>query len=327
MTQKERTTWMIEASSKLSVSKGGRVNRWLFNPFYYIAGGKALMIGIVVMLTTGLFANLGKARFNGLLDFRIGLPAQPWWLNVSEVLISWLIFSCLLLISGKFVSKSRVRAIDVFGTQALARTPYLFASLFALIPATHRFVQKMAINPTALQQVSLDMLIYISMAIFTILMMVWMVLLMYRAFSISCNAIGKSAVSVFIVSLIVGEILSLAVLHYGSRALQDRNSGLTARAESLVSLLSKEEYGRVEEMFDETMAAGLPAEKLATVWQSLIAQFGPFENQGAIRETNLMGYEVVYVPCRFERATLDCQLAFDGEGRISGLYFLPDPDD
>ncbi len=141
---------------------GSAICRWLFNPFYYIAGGKALMIGIVVMLTTGLSAYFGGSRFNGLLDFRLGLPAQPWWIYVSEIMISWLIFSSLLLISGKILSKSRVRAIDVFGTQALARSPYFFASLMAFIPATHRFVEKIMTDPAALQKFSPDMILFTS---------------------------------------------------------------------------------------------------------------------------------------------------------------------
>ena len=196
---------------------GRVVNRWLFNPFYYIAGGKALMIGIVVMLITGLSANIGGSRFNGLLDIHLGFSALPWWINVSEILISWLVFSCLLLISGKVVSKSRVRSIDVFGTQALARSPYLFASLVAFIPGIRRFAEKLKMNPTALLQFSPDMILFISATIFIVLMAVWMVELIYQAFSVSCNVVGKTAIWVFIGSLIISEIISLIAFHYGGQ--------------------------------------------------------------------------------------------------------------
>ena len=302
---------------------GGAVSRWLFNPFYYIAGGKALMIGMVVMLVTGLFAHFGGSRFNGLLDFRLGLPVQPWWINVSEILVSWLIFSCLLLISGKVLSRSRVRSIDVFGTQALARFPYFFASLVAFVPAVNRFVDKLITDLTALQNFSPDMIFFASAMIFVALMAVWMVALMYRAFSISCNVAGKTAVSVFIASLLVGEILTFVVLHFGSQAIPDQIPDPSVRGGEFVTMLSKGEYTSIETMFDEKMKASLPAEKIEKVWQSLITRLGPFRTQGIIRKTSIMGYDVVYVPCQFERATLDCQIAFDGEGRVSGLYFIP----
>ncbi len=314
---------MSETSTNLEMKRGGAVSRWLFNPFYYIAGGKALMIGIAVMLITGLLANFGGSRFNGLIDFHFGLPAPPLWINVAEILISWLIFSCLLLISGKIVSKSRVRSVDVFGTQALARTPYLLASLVAFIPAANRFAQKLASDPTAILRFSPDMVLFILILIFTILMTVWMIVLMYRAFSISCNVVGKAAIPVFIAALIIGEILSLVALHYGNQALPDRIPDLSARAAELVTHLSNGEYAEVENMFDEKMAAALPAEKLKTVWQSLTAQVGAFKTQDAIRKTKLMGYDVVYVPCQFENATLNCQIAFDSKGRVSGLFFRP----
>ncbi len=314
---------MNDFSKNSERQKGGAISQWLFNPFYYIAGGKALMIGSAAMLLTGLAANLGSSRFNGLLDFHLGLPIQPWWINISEILISWLIFCCLLLISGKIVSKSRIRPIDVFGTQALARLPYLFASLIAFIPAIPRFAQKLVSDPTALQHFSPDTILYILSIIFVLLMAAWMVALMYRAFSVSCNVVGKAAISVFIASLLVGEILSLTVLHYGSQSLHAQTLDTSTRGGELVTLLSKGEYAGVEKMFDEKMAAALPAEKLEEVWQSLITQVGPFRMQGTIRKAKIMGYDVVYVSCQFKRATLDCQVTFDGEGQVSGLYFIP----
>ena len=314
---------MNDFSKSWKRQESNTINQWLFNPFYYIAGGKTLMIGFIAMLLTGLSANLGSSRFNGLLDFHLGLPVQPWWINILEILISWLIFCCLLLISGKIVSKSRIRSIDVFGTQALARVPYLFASLIAFIPATSRFTQNLVSDPTVLQHLSPDMILYILSIIFVLLMAAWMVVLMYRAFSVSCNVVGKAAISVFIVSLLVGEILSLTVLHYGSQALHAQTLDTSVRGEELVILLSKGEFAGVEKMFDEKMAANLPAEKLENVWQSLITQVGPFSMQGISRKAKIMGYDVVYVPCQFKRATLDCQITFDGEGRVSGLYFVP----
>ena len=237
---------MSDTSTNLKMQEDSTVNRWLFNPFYYIAGGKALMIGIAVMLITGLFANFGGFRFNGLLDFHLGLSGQPWWINISEILISWLIFSSLLLISGKLVSKSGVRSIDVFGTQALARSPYLFASLVAFIPGLHRFAEKLITDQTALLRFSPDMIIFISATIFIVLMAVWMVALMYRAFSVSCNVVGKTAVSVFIISLLVGEILSLVAFHYGSQTLPDRTLDLSAHGSELVTFLSEGEYASIK---------------------------------------------------------------------------------
>lgn len=314
---------MSDAGANPEMQGSGALSRWLFNPFYYIAGGKALAIGIVVMLITGLSANLGEARFIGLLNFRLGLPAQPLWINISEILISWIVFSCLLLIAGKIVSKSRVRTIDVFGTQALAWFPYFLSSLVAFIPAIQRFVEKYKTDPTAFQHPSPDMILFIFAYIFFVLMAVWMVTLMYRAFSISCNVNGKKAIPVFIVALIIGEILSLAALHYGGQALPDRTPELSARGAQFVTLLSEGEFETAVGMFDKTVKSAMSAEELEKLWKSLITQLGPLKMQGQIRKTEYMGYDVVYVPCQFENATFDWEIAFDGDGKISGFHFLP----
>ena len=47
-------------------------------------------------------------------------------------------------------------------------------------------------------------------ALVAILMIVWMVVLMYRAYSLSCNVSGGKAIGVFIAALILAEAISKA---------------------------------------------------------------------------------------------------------------------
>jgi hypothetical protein len=47
---------------------------WLFNPFKYIAGSKALLIGWTVMLATAGVAFLSKTQFDGVIDVHGSLP-------------------------------------------------------------------------------------------------------------------------------------------------------------------------------------------------------------------------------------------------------------
>lgn len=188
------------------------IGRWLFNPFYYVAGVKALIIGLIVLVLTGVFAFFSHVRFDGLLDFHMALPPVPLWVNIAENLFSWLLFSILLLLAGKIISKSRPRCIDVFGTQALARLPYLFVSLAALIPGTRRFARELVAGRASLDQLSVDMAVFILVVVLGLLMLVWMIVLMYRAFAVSCNVSGKAATLTFIVALIVGEVISKVML-------------------------------------------------------------------------------------------------------------------
>lgn len=184
------------------------ISRWLFNPFYYVAGAKALAIGLLVLVLTGVFGFLGRIRFDGLLDFHLGLPPLSIWGNIAENLLSWMLLSILLFLAGKIVSKSRARVIDVFGTQALARTPYLLVSFTVLMPNANHFTHGLLHGHVSWDQFSPDMAVFIFVVGFGLVMLVWMVTLMYRAFAVSCNVSGKVAVVVFMVAIIIGEIIS-----------------------------------------------------------------------------------------------------------------------
>ena len=199
-------TWVQDRGGSMEIS------RWLFNPFYYVAGAKALGLGLLVLILTGMFGFWGKIRFDGLLDFHMGLPPLPIWGNIAETLFSWLLLSILLFFAGKMISKSRPRLIDVFGTQALARLPYLLVSLTALMPGANRFTNELLTGRASWDQFSPDMAVFLFVAIFGLVMMAWMIALMYRAFAVSCNVSGKVAILVFIVALAVGEIISKVII-------------------------------------------------------------------------------------------------------------------
>jgi len=94
-------------------------------------------------------------------------------------------------------------------------------------------------------------------------------------------------------------------------------------AKDLVNLLASGEYKEAVENFDETMKRELPAEKLQQVWNSLIAQSGPFVEQLGTRKEKILQYEAVFVTCRFENAVLDTKVVFDRKQQIAGLFFVP----
>ena len=190
------------------------ISRWLFNPFYYVAGAKALVIGLLALLPTGILGFLGGSRFDGILDFHLGLPPLSIWGHVAENILSWALLSMLLFIAGKIVSKSRPRLIDVFGTQALARFPYLLVSLVALMPGANHFTRALLEGHASWNQFSADMAAFLFIVCFGLVMLVWMVLLMYRAFAVSCNVSGAVGVTVFVVTLVAGEIISKILIYH-----------------------------------------------------------------------------------------------------------------
>ncbi len=188
---------------------------WLFNPFAYIAGGPSLVLGLAVILASGLIGSLSNSHFDGVLDFHTGTP-MPLWFFVMEGFVDWLALSLLLFCAGKLISKSKFRAIDLFGTQAMARWPAIFSALLALLPSFQNFSRYLLWRAT--QHGSPVTVQPLDGAIFTIaicamlLALGWMVWLMYRSFSVSCNTRGWQAVTAFIVSLLAAELISKVVI-------------------------------------------------------------------------------------------------------------------
>ena len=87
--------------------------------------------------------------------------------------------------------------------------------------------------------------------------------------------------------------------------------------------ISTRQFDKTVARFDETMTAALPAATLAATWDGLLGQVGAFRGVTATRQQEAQGYHLVFVTCRFDKATLDVKIAFDARQRIAGLFFVP----
>ena len=188
---------------------------WLFNPFHYVAGGRALAIGVGVVLAAGFLGSLSNSHFDGVLDFHTGRPA-PLWVFLCQGLVDWLSLAGLLFLGGKLISQSRVRVLDVFGTQALARFPTAVTAALSLLPGYRRYTAHLAAQYLRglpdVETGSLDAVAFALVVLVGLVMIIWMVALMYRAYAVSCNVRGGKAIGVFIAALIVGEAVSKVII-------------------------------------------------------------------------------------------------------------------
>ncbi len=202
---------MTQISPPNQTTSNNRLSLRLFNPFRFIAGYKALLLGLAFILTSSFVGYLGNTHFDGLLDVHTGGEA-PLWFFFAEALINWVSLAIPLFFFGLIVSRSSFRVVDVFGTQALARWPQLITALVMLPDANRRFAAYIMFKfargaPTATGNCT-DMVIFAFALIVVIAMTIWMVTLMYRGYVVSCNIKGGKAISTFIVSLVGAEVLS-----------------------------------------------------------------------------------------------------------------------
>jgi hypothetical protein len=192
-------------------TNSNRLSQWLFNPFRFVAGFQALLIGLAIILISSFIGSLSNTHFDGALDVHTGRSA-PVCFFLAEGLIDWICMAVPLFFFGLIVSRSAFRMVDVLGTQALARWPYIIAALAMFPDASRRvpeyIVSKLMQVASAVAIGPVDLLVFGFAMILVILMAIWMVVLMYHAYAVSCNIKGAKAVVTFIVSLIGAEVSS-----------------------------------------------------------------------------------------------------------------------
>jgi hypothetical protein len=200
---------MTEITANPQTDAHRSLKNWLLNPFMFTAGFPALALGIAVMLISALACWLGSTHFDGVLDLHTGLPG-PFWILLSEGILDWLCLAIPLILLALLISKSRFRIIDLLGTQALARFPYFIAALAMLPDANRRaaqyFIARVQGSPATLTVA--DTVVFTIAILITILAAIWMIILMYKSYAVSCNLKGPKAIVTFILGLIIAEIAS-----------------------------------------------------------------------------------------------------------------------
>jgi uncharacterized protein len=98
---------------------------------------------------------------------------------------------------------------------------------------------------------------------------------------------------------------------------------LTKIAESLVSNLENGNYKEAIINFDDTMRAQVSADKLETIWKTLLSQCGNFKEEQGTRYEAIGDYDAIYVICNFEKLVLDIKVVFNKDSQISGLSYTP----
>lgn len=84
----------------------------------------------------------------------------------------------------------------------------------------------------------------------------------------------------------------------------------------------KGEFAAVSARFDEALRPHASAEVLARSWTAYQQQFGSYVSHGTPRRVPSGDATVVNVPLHMEKKPGEFRVAFKGDGRIIGLFFL-----
>jgi hypothetical protein len=168
------------------------MEKWIFNPFIYIAGWKALYVGLVFIIITSFAGHCTQIHFDGPLSLHHGLDL-PFYFFLFENIIAWLLTAAIFYLFGLILSKSSIRFIDVAGTIAFARVPVVLTSL-GILPW--------------FKLMNTASLYYVPFTFLYLLPTLWIIILYFNAYSISCNVKGIRLIISFIAGIFIAEIIS-----------------------------------------------------------------------------------------------------------------------
>ncbi|MDF1646856.1 MAG: hypothetical protein P1U61_07775 [Legionellaceae bacterium] len=183
----------------------------LINPFQKIAGLKALIWGMMILVSMSFLGVIGQVYFIGVMGVlnAHALVKQAidinFFLLAYQNLVSWIVLSSVFMATAKIFQKKRIRIIDFLGTVAFARFPLLIMTVcmaliqlvnpgFLAIDMTHGIPMKGSLAMSGFSVVILCLFIYQIAAYFF-------------ALKESSGLVGKKLWVSFIASFIVAEVI------------------------------------------------------------------------------------------------------------------------
>ncbi len=187
----------------------------LFNPFVQIAGSKSLILGLAFLLLSSTLAAFFNTRFDGILDAHY-TKNQSFYVSYFDSLINISVISLIFYAFGAALSKGRTRFIDVIGTTTLARFPLFVIPLFNIQNQSgligEKIIQSIT-KPKAIQLSQFEWIFLVFSGIISLLLIIWYIVLLFKAYKISTNLKGANLIVSFILGLIIAEIVSKIIIY------------------------------------------------------------------------------------------------------------------
>lgn len=192
-------------------------NSWFINPFQKIAGFKALLLGLLVLLAMSVLGTYSEVYFDGILGFMMpyNLKAMKpnFILLVYQNTAAWLTLSLVFLAMAIFLKQKRIRVIDFFGTVLLARFPILLSLLFTTL---HKYLTPDTFKPDDLSKgIELHFSLLNTLA-WLVLMgaLAWVLMTYLFAFKESSGLDGKRLWFGYITSIVLGDIIAMILTRW-----------------------------------------------------------------------------------------------------------------
>jgi len=197
--------------------KNNSILTWLFRPFTFIAGAKALISGIVILTLISVLGYYSNMHFDGIIDIHLGEQntLTPYIIHAFYQFSTWLILTIVFYVTARICSRSETRLVDIAGTMALSQAPLIFAALAGFLPFFHFSLGDMnTMTMGAMMDTIKENIIPLMFgAVVFMVFSIWSIILKYNAYSISANLKGAKAWISFGLALFACEVISKILIY------------------------------------------------------------------------------------------------------------------
>lgn len=187
------------------------------NPFIYLSGERCAAYGAILMIFSAILAWQTDLLLAAPLSISFGEMAL--WRTTLRFLISWGVFALLLYLWALLLSKSKIRAVDLFGMNLLARSLPLFVLLLLslwMAPLMRPLIPQMVQGGMPMDQL-MAVVMRPRMMIAGLLScagLVWYFVWCWKAFTLAANLKGVWSVVGFILAYLLSEWLVGVIFGY-----------------------------------------------------------------------------------------------------------------
>lgn len=172
--------------------------RRIFNPFIYVAGGKALAIGVAAIVASSLMLYSGGMIQDSFLHF--GLAEVSLLQTLAVQIIYWLVPAVALYLCGVTMTKSKIRIIDMLGTTAFAQIILLLMIAPMVLPVVQNAtIELLGSLQSGANPERSNMIIMVVTGFWSTLCLILYYIWNYNAFTVSCNVKGAKAITMFVI--------------------------------------------------------------------------------------------------------------------------------
>lgn len=188
----------------------------LLNPFEKFTEKKLLLFGVAITLISSYLGFILYGRFDGIFDLHfteeIALH-QPFIDNCINIFS----ISILLFFIGRIINR-KTRFIDILIAAIVARIPIYFLILGNInnfmLKLNNLFATVDVKKSPVFQIETVDLIAILIFAAFSILMLIWFVMLLFRGFKIATNCKTTAHIFFFAFGIIGAEILSKILIYF-----------------------------------------------------------------------------------------------------------------